>query len=805
MSLEKKQLVLIDGNALLYRAFHAYPPLTTASGEMVNAVYGFATMLMQVLDRFKPKYIVVTFDKKGPTFRHQEFTQYKAQRKPMDQGLVSQIERTYELVEAFNIPIFAISGFEADDLIGTIARKVTGERVQEGNGTGGGVVDEVIIVTGDRDLLQLLDPKVKAFMPGKTFGEGIIIDEKAFTEKYGLEKPMQLVDFKALRGDVSDNIPGVAGIGDVGATKLVTKFGTLENIYAHLYEIDEKTRHKLVESAEMAALSKKLATIDVEVPLQFDLEACETNNYDVEKVANLFEALQFKTLLKRIRGEGVGKQEAQGVGKQAKVKVDKENTSNKEDGVRSRDLHAMTGKQTQTSMLDLTEEKPESIEDKKNYLREFLKDQPENIVELDVSMVDVLERMREYGVVVDKNVLELLSVDFGKKLETITKEIYESAGNEFNINSPKQLAEVLFDDLKLPVLKHTKTGRSTDEEVLTELAIANPVAEKVLEYRELYKLKSTYVDALPKYITANGRIHSKLHLDVAATGRLSSTDPNLQNIPIKGQWGMAIRKAFVAPEGSVLLAFDYSQIELRILAHLSEDEGMRAIFSEGRDIHSSTAALIFNIAQDQVSKDQRRSAKAINFGLMYGMGPHALSRDLKITYGQAQLFIKAYFDAFPNVKKWIDKILMDGRELGYVETVMGRRRYLPELKSEDKRLKSAGERMAMNMPAQGTQAEMIKVAMVNLDRKIEEAQGEGHRVEGVGGRTDIRVEGVMDAGEVEIAMILQVHDELVFEVKESLVEKWKPIVMEEMKNALPLSVPVEVGVSVGKSWGEMGK
>ncbi|MDQ3098716.1 MAG: DNA polymerase [bacterium] len=733
----KKQLILIDGNALLHRAFHAYPFLSTSKGEQVNAVFGFAMMLVHVLEKFRPHYIAVTFDMKGPTFRHQEFTQYKAQRKPMDEGLSSQIERTHEVVRAFNIPIFEIAGYEADDLIGTIA--TWGKSMSD--------VDEVIIVTGDRDLLQLLDDKVKAFMPGKSFGEGIIIDSAAFTEKYKLIEPRQLIDFKALRGDASDNIPGVHGIGEVGATKLIQKYGSLEGIYSHLDEIDAKTKQKLEASADMAALSKKLATIDIDVPMQFELEACETEKYDKEKVRALFEELEFKSLLKKFTPE----------------------------------VEKTVKKDTQLS-LDVEATTEEVVLDEKQKIEKFLKDQPEHVVTLDLSMMDVLNRMREKGILVDKGVLAKLSIDFGVKLEKLTKDIYENAGHEFNINSPKQLAEVLFDHLKLPVVKHTKTGRSTDEEVLKELAISSPLAEKVLEYRELYKLKSTYVDALPKYIKEDGRIHSTLSLDVAATGRLSSSDPNLQNIPIRSQWGSAIRKAFVAAEGFTLLSADYSQIELRILAHLSGDENMRAIFVDDRDIHASTAALIFNVPLDQVSKDQRRSAKTINFGLMYGMGAHALSRDLKITFSQAQLFIKAYFEAFPKVKKWVDKVLTDGKEKGYVETILGRRRYLPELQSPDKRLQSAGQRMAINMPAQGTQAEMIKLAMVHIDEQIQSLDGKGRE---------------------EIGMLLQIHDELVFEVKENSVKKWIPVIKEKMLTALPLEVPIEVGMNKGCSWGEM--
>ncbi len=714
----------------------------------MNAVYGFTMMLVHVLEKFKPHYIAVTFDKKGPTFRHQEFTQYKAQRKPMDDGLASQIERTYQVVNAFNIPIFAISGYEADDLIGTIATWCKSMDT----------VEEVIIVTGDRDLLQLLDDKVKAFMPGKSFGEGTIVDRDAFIQKYGLSQPSQLIDFKALRGDASDNIPGVHGIGDVGATKLIKTYGSLESIYAHIEEIEPKTRQKLIDSAEIAALSKKLATIDTDVPMQFELEDCVTDNYDKEEVRALFEELEFKSLLKKFTTTS---DEA----------VDPSKQGNKR-------------KSESKGQLAFNEEGlvSENAIDEKERLEKFLKDQPPDVVELDLSMIDVLNRMRERGILVDRDILAKLSDDFGLKLEKITSEIYENTGHEFNINSPKQLAEVLFDELKLPVVKRTKTGRSTDEEVLQELSSGSIVAEKVLEFRELYKLKSTYVDALPKYIKEDNRIHSTLSLDVAATGRLSSSDPNLQNIPVKGQWGTAIRKAFIPAPGYVFLSADYSQIELRILAHLTGDASMKAIFEENRDIHSSTAALIFNLPLEQVSKDQRRSAKTINFGLMYGMGAHALSRDLKITFSQAQLFIKAYFDAFPKVKKWMDGVLIEGREKGYVETVLGRRRYLPELKSPDKRLQAAGERMAINMPAQGTQAEMIKLAMVHIDSQIESLDGKARD---------------------EIGMILQIHDELVFEVRENSVKKWVPVIKDKMLTALPLSVPIEVGVNWGRSWGDM--
>lgn len=729
------KFVLIDGNALLHRAFHAYPNLTTSSGDMVNAIYGFSSMLLLVLERLQPTYIVVVFDEKGPTFRHQQFTQYKAQRKPMDDGLVGQISRTRDVVKAFNIPIFAIPGYEADDIIGTIVTQAKQDKELE-----------LIVVTGDRDLLQLLDTNVKAFMPGKTFGEGVYVDLTAFEAKYGLRDPRQLVDLKALMGDQSDNIPGVMGIGEKGAQKLIAEYGSVENLYTHIEEIHGKVKEKLVEGAEMAALSKQLATIDCAVPVQFNLHDCVAKDFDHEVVIALFQELEFKSLLKRVAAvfaeyhpEAPGKAES-----------------------------LVTRDQEVTVEHDEIEE-----------LEKYLKGQPEEIVELDKSMVPVLNRMKEHGVLVDREVLSELSVTFQAKIEGLVSEIYDAVGHQFNLNSPKQLAEVLFDELKLPVVKKTKTGRSTDEGVLLQLAVAHPAVEKILQYRELFKLKSTYIDGLPKYIGSDNRIHSTFKLDVAATGRLSSVDPNLQNIPIKGSWGTEIRKAFVAPDGYCLLSLDYSQIELRILAHLSKDPGMIEIFTKGEDIHTSTAAKIFNVGQNHVTKDQRRSAKTINFGLMYGMGPHALAQDLKITFSQAQLFIKAYFDAFPNVKHYMDTVVEFGTKHGYVETILGRKRYLPELQSHEPRLRSAGVRMAINMPCQGTQAEMIKRAMVRIDSQIVRDQVSG------------------------IAMVLQIHDDLLFEIREELVDVWVPIIRKEMIEALPLNVPIEVGVNLGKSWGEM--
>jgi DNA polymerase-1 len=530
----------------------------------------------------------------------------------------------------------------------------------------------------------------------------------------------------------------VQGIGEKTAQKLIAEYGSVEKIYQNIDAIEGKIKEKLVAGAEMAMVSKSLATIDCAVPIRFDLDECKRDGVDFARAQELFAELEFKSLAQR--------------------------------------LQKLAGVLGQESRDEVGPKKPEEGKHTLAALEKFLEGQPEHVKQLDLEMVPVLARMTKYGVLVDRRVLDDLRIRFQKKIEELTKDIYDTVGHEFNLNSPKQLAVVLFDELALPVIRKTKTGRSTNEEVLQELIAAHPVIEKILQYREMFKLQSTYIEGLPKYIAEDGRIHSQFNLDVAATGRLSSTDPNLQNIPTKGQWGNEIRKAFVAPVGCTLVAMDYSQIELRILAHLSGDPGLRRIFQAGEDVHRSTAAKIFNVKPEEVTKDQRRSAKTINFGLMYGMGPRALAQDLQITFSQAELFIKAYFAAFPKVKAYMDEVVSFGTKHGYVQTILGRRRFLPELKSSDMRVRSMGVRMAINMPCQGTQAEMIKKAMVEIDKELEMT---------------------------EARMILQIHDELLFEMSEECVERWIPIIRKKMIDALPLSVPIEVGVKVGKSWGEM--
>lgn len=714
-----KRLILVDGNALLHRAFHATPPLSTSSGELINAVFGFTSMLLKSLSDLKPDYVVIAWDEKGPTFRHQQYTQYKATRGPSDDTLSSQYKRVHEVIDALNIPEFSIPGYEADDLIGTIALQAIKQKNLE-----------VIVLTGDRDIMQIIDDqdKIKILMPKKTLSDVGLYGQAEFIEKFGFE-PQFLIDYKALAGDASDNIPGVAGIGGVSATKLIQQFGHIEDIYKdqNLKTLPDRTQRLLIEGAESAAMSKSLATLDLNAPLKLDLKKCEINDYDQAKVIELFKQLEFKSLIPRLPG------------------------------------FTADPNSSESSPVEPTEP--------------IVPVQNKSTQDLDQKTSKVLEKMTQNGVLIDLPFLQKMGEELKIRLTTLEKEIYSSVGHEFNINSPKQLQEILFDELHLPVIKKTKTGRSTDEETLQELKSTHPIADLLLQYRQLFKLISTYVDALPKYIAEDGRIHSTFNVEGAATGRLSSTNPNLQNIPIKGEIGSEIRKAFIAPEGKILLGADYSQVELRIMAHLADDPNLKQAFQENLDIHSLTASKIFNLPVSDINKSQRIVGKTMNFATLYGQGAHALSKQLGVEYQIARAYIQEYFAQFPRVKDWMGKILIEGADKGYVETIWGRRRYLPELKSQNRMLRSAGERQAINHPVQGTSADMIKKAMVVIDKDLPP----------------------------DCKMILTIHDELLFECNPDQIEKLAKVVKQGMENVISLSVPITVDVKVGKNWGEMEK
>lgn len=719
------RLVLVDGNALLHRAYHATPPFTTSKGELVNAVYGFSSMILKVMNDLKPTLLAICWDERGPTFRHQAYTQYKATRAEMDQALDNQYKRVHQVAQSFSIPEFSLAGYEADDLIATLAHQA----LEKDDGL------DVVVVTGDRDIMQLINRSIKVFMPKKTLSDVGMYGKEEFVARYGFE-PKLLVDYKALAGDASDNIPGVSGIGDVTATKLIHQFGTIEEIYKpdHLKKLPERMQTLLSEGAESAVMSKKLATLDANAPIKLDLKKCEVHDFDHGQVVKLFEELEFKSLIGRI-----------------------------------------SEKQT--------------INDEGLTINQATS-------ELDQAVQPVLQKMSQTGVLINLKFLEKLGKDLKSRLVKLEEEIYSKVGHQFNLNSPKQLQVVLFDELKLPVFKKTKTGRSTDEETLHELSAAHPMVPLLLEYRQLFKLVSTYVDALPKSVAEDGRIHSTFNVEGAATGRISSQNPNLQNIPIKGEVGGEIRKAFIAPKGKVLLGVDYSQIELRIMAHLADDPGLKKAFQAGLDIHTATASKIFKVPVDKVTKQQRMVGKTMNFATLYGQGAHALSRQLGVDYEVAQQYIMEYFEQFPLVREWMTKTLEFGYEHGYVETIMGRRRYIPELKADNRMIKSAGERAAINHPVQGTAADMIKKAMVEIDREL------GYRISNIGNRKKtINDKRLTING--SCSMILQVHDELLFECGPRVVKEVAKMIKDKMENALRLSVPVIVDLKIGPNWGEM--
>ncbi len=716
-----KRLVLIDGNALLHRAYHATPPLTTSKGELVNAVYGFTSMLLRAVNDLKPDFIAVAWDEKGPTFRHQAYTQYKATRGPTDDGLSGQYKRVHELSSTLNIPEFSLQGFEADDLIGTLAKQARNL--------------EVIILTGDRDIMQIIDKHIKILMPKKTLADVGLYGIEEFVAKYGFS-PKQLIEYKALCGDASDNIPGVPGIGDVSATKLIHQFENIENIYKseNLKTLPERMQKLLAEGAEDAVMSKKLATLDLKAPIKLDLAKCRVSDYDHQKAVRLFEELGFKSLINRLPNS-----------------------------------HVTLGNR----QLAVT---PESDSGQARMT------QNQHTTDLDLAVTPILKKMSEAGVMIDLKFLNKLGKELKIQLKRCEQEIYSKVGHQLNLNSPKQLQVVLFDELHLPVVRKTKTGRSTDEATLHELSPAHPVIPVILNYRQLFKLISTYVDALPKYVGSDGRIHSTFNVEGAATGRLSSQDPNLQNIPVKGEMGGEIRKAFIAPKGKILLAADYSQIELRIMAHLADDPGLKKAFNEGLDIHAATAAKIFKVPLDKVTKAQRMVGKTMNFATLYGQGPHALSGQLGVDFETARQYIAEYFEQFPKVREWMGQTLEFGYERGFVQTLWGRKRYIPELQAANRMIKSAGERAAVNHPVQGSAADMIKKAMVEIGKECQMSN-------------------------VKCQMILQVHDELLFECDGSTgspqVRKAAMMVKDKMENALKLSVPVVVDLKVGKNWGEM--
>lgn len=741
-----KRLVLIDANALIHRSFHALPPLTTKRGELVNAIYGFISILLRVLKEFRPDFIIAAFDLAEPTFRHLEFEEYKATRPKAPEEIYEQVPKTKEILRAFGIPILEKAGFEADDIIGTVSQKVAKEDIEN------------IIVTGDLDTLQLVNKNVKVYTLKKGITDTVIYDEKAVGNRYGLEVE-QLRDFKGLKGDPSDNIPGVPGIGEKTAIGLLKKFGNLENLYKKLEKgeaegISEKLRAKLLEYKEQAFFSKKLATIREDVPLKFELRDFDwKKNYDRRKIEKLFQELEFHSLIRRLPGEQGGRMT---------------DMTNKQQ---------TTGRKEREYMI-IEEVYKEGILSKKVY-------------EIEKNLVPVLREMEQTGIKIDMGQLNKLSKELDLQLKKLEKEIYKLAGIPFNINSPQQLSEILFKKLKISTdgLRKTPGGvLSTAAPELYKLKGKHKIIDLIINYRELVKLKSTYIDALPKLMDPKtGRIHTNYHQLGTVTGRLSSSDPNLQNIPIRGELGQEIRKAFIAEKGYKLISADYSQIELRIAASIANDRKMIEAFKKGKDIHVLTAAEVNNVSESKVTPQMRYQAKALNFGVLYGMSVVGFAEAAGISRERAKDFIKEYMKDFSGIAKYVEKTKKEAKKKGYVETILGRRRYLPQINSSDFRLRQASERMAINMPIQGTAADIIKVAMIEIEKGLE------------------------SFGEAK--MLLQVHDELVFEVKEDKIKEVAEIIKETMEGVLNqpefkdvkkiLRVPPEVNIKVGDNWKDL--
>ena len=879
----EKTLVIIDGNSIINRAFYAIPDLTNKQGLHTNAIYGFTTMLFKIIDTYNPTHISVAFDKKAPTFRHLEYKGYKAGRKKMPDELKQQMEPLKLLLDKFNINRLEIEGYEADDIIGTVSLKAE----QEGY--------KVYIVTGDKDAIQLASDKTTTLITKKGVGEVDEYDFNAVMEKYQMT-PTQFIDLKGLMGDKSDNIPGVPGIGEVTGIKLIKEFGSIENILDNIESIKGSTKKKIEENKDLAVMSKNLATIIRDVPIEVNLDDLKFGDFNKDKVLEEFKYLGFTSLLSRVielsgeeatqessiklniqplenfddfikQAEDNNKLLLKTIKKQGNIlekniiyifitvdgeniyyikedeihKIEKLLTNNeirkfgynlKDDylalrpyGIKLENMNfditiaeylidstSSTSYECSAIAMKYLTEKIKSeeellgkgvkakkyedleIEELSNYIGQILNtvyrvypkmDEILNEMEIDglfyhieMPLVEVLGEMEFDGIKVDKDKLYELGVEFKEKIKGLEEEIYEIAGEEFNINSPKQLGVILFEKLQLPVIKKTKTGYSTNAEVLDKLRDHSPIIDKITEYRQIVKLNSTYVEGLLAIINPiSNRIHSSFNQTITTTGRISSTEPNLQNIPVKLEMGRNIRKVFIADDNCKLVDADYSQVELRVLAHMSQDETMIEAFENNEDIHTKTASQVFNVAMDEVTSKQRSDAKAVNFGIVYGKSDFGLSEDLHIPVKQAKEYIENYFNKYNKIKEFMDNVIESATENGYVTTILNRRRYIPEINASNFMMRNAGKRAAMNAPIQGSAADIIKIAMVNVYKKLEEKN-------------------------LKSKLILQVHDELIVETVEEEIEVVKKIVRDEMENAVIMDVNLDVDLNVGKSWYE---
>ncbi len=886
---QPRLLLLIDGNALVHRAFHALPPLTTSrSGEMVNAVYGFANTLFKVVNTHNASHWAIAFDYPAPTFRHAAYEQYKAQRPPTPEELKSQIVRIHELAEALGIPAFEVEGYEADDILGTLALQARDAGM------------DAAILTGDRDLLQLVRPGITVLLPGRNFSEAVTYDAAAVEARFGVS-PEQFTAYKALVGDSSDNIPGVPGVGDKTAAKLLSQFESLDDLFNRIDEVTPaRIQASLRESNGQARKSEELGRIVTSVPVQLSIEDCSIGRYDRDRALALLKELEFSSLVNRLpvasaneaspsktdppqqirhaatilTPEGAPNlqqelQDAPEVVLCAALSTDGQNRTREarraaqtDTVLRGIGISTTSGRLTYvpviepstdasgsstpgysldvlrpllerndcikvsddvksllrrllsqgmqykgpwfdipvaarlvSSRLEESEFANLSDDDLANWLsaratacwalRAQLQDEMEQrevadlFRDVEMPLVPVLAEMEHNGILVDTQRLRTMSRTLGEQLSALEIDIYNAVGHRFNINSPRQLGNVLFNELGLQGGRKTSSGYSTEASLLETLRGAHPVIDLVLQFRQLSKLKSTYVDTLPGLVNPRtDRLHTMFSQTGTTTGRLSSSEPNLQNLPIRTELGRTIRAAVTAPKGWLLLSADYSQIDLRALAHLSQDKALIAAFLNNEDIHTATASRVFSVDPKEVTPEMRRAAKVVNFGVIYGMSDYGLEQATEFSRAEAGKFIKAYFDQYPGVQRWLEATKAQARENLYVTTLLGRRRYIPEIRSSNRQVREGAERMAINAPVQGTSADIIKVAMVRIREAIEEQK-------------------------LKSRMLLQIHDELLFEAPERELSTLSGMVRTLMRSAVELAVPLNVELKSGPNWADM--
>lgn len=760
---EKKRLVILDTHAILHRGYHALPDFASKKGEPTGALYGLVSMLLKIIVDLKPDYIVAANDLPEPTHRHLAFEKYKAQRKETDDALISQINRLHDVLGAFGIPVYECPGFEADDVIGTVATELKKTDV------------DLVIASGDMDMLQLVDDdRVRVFTFKKGLSDTILYNEASVNERFGFG-PKMIPDYKGLRGDPSDNIPGVKGIGEKTASILIQQFGSVEDIYKVLKKNPEKLEaagikggmmEKLKGGEEDALFSKELATISRGAPIHFALPKEEfRDNLSEKKIVAMLEEFDFRSLVPRARkllDSSIRNEEL--FSTDANEEVQQELPEDFAEVALAVSVLDATGEPTLDDVYRVGKSE-EFAEAKKNIFAEIKKEKLEFVYEkMELPLSPVLRKMEARGVLVNKEFLTELSKKYHKELERLAKQIYEAAGEEFNINSPKQLGDILFDKLGLAVKNQKKTAggqRSTRESELEKMRDLHPIIGDILQHRELQKLLSTYIDSIPTLLDSENRLHTSYVQIGAGTGRMASKNPNLQNIPIKTELGRAIRHAFIASPGMQLVSFDYSQIELRVAALLSKDPILTEVFKDGRDVHTEVATRVFHIQPEDVSYEQRRRAKVINFGIIYGMGVNALRESLGTSRGEAQEFYDQYFAAFPRLAAYLGEVKADATRMGYTETFFGRKRYFEGLKSPIPYIRSAAERAAVNAPFQGTAADMLKLAMVHIGEWIEK-----------------------EKLETRVHMLLQVHDELVFEIEKDSINSASPRIKELMESVL---------------------